>query len=395
MNKNKDSEQKKHLDKWIKKGCNGTAIAPTGVGKTRILVLALDYILTHKSDADILIVVPTDRIRDYEIPNEIKRWLGKSYLKKVTIECIQTSYKRYNEHWDALLVDEIDTTFSEEYRKLYYNNFYDKILGLSATKPEDKEYHDILKEVAPIVSVTTVERALDLELISNYDIYNLPVPFTSQERKDYDKATFNYENMSNKLGGRFRAFKKASAIMNNKKDYSDDDAKTAAIFFGMIRKRKAICFNAENKIHAIKSIVEKFPDRYTIVFGEYQEYCDKIADALGDIALSFHSGLTAKEKRERLKTFNDKRTKVRVLVTAKALDRGFNVENISLAITAAGSSKKRQNIQRLGRSVRIQEGKRAIMINLYVPYTQEEKWVQKRLKDLNDYKWVTSLEEVN
>lgn len=393
MNENKDKEQKFHLKNWINNNCVGTIIAPTGVGKTRILVMVIKYVIDNNPEANILVAVPSERIRDYEIPNEIKKWAGKKYLNKINIECIQTAYKRINEHWDLIAADEVHLHLSDEHIKLYRNNSYNSIICLTATAPEEKESKQLLEDIAPIVSTTSVQRALDLGLISSYKIYNLPVSFTEQERRDYNKHTYNYEAAANQLGGRFRAFQKASDVMKNKNNFSDKDVKNAAIFFGMIKKRKELCFNAENKVDKVEEIVNQFPDRYTLIFGESIEFCTSVSERLGDIALPFHSKQGKKEKKDVLKEFNDKRTKKRVLVTARALDVGFNVEDISLCITAAGSSKQRQNLQRLGRSLRVQEGKEAIMVNLYVPGTQEQKWVEKRLKNLKS-QWVENLSKI-
>ena len=68
----------------------------------------------------------------------------------------------------------------------------------------------------------------------------------------------------------------------------------------------------------------------------------------------------------------------RIISSVKALNVGFNVPDCSLGICAAGSSKALDNIQRRGRTVRLQEGKTAIYVNLYVKGSQEVKWVRKR-----------------
>jgi superfamily II DNA or RNA helicase len=41
-------------------------------------------------------------------------------------------------------------------------------------------------------------------------------------------------------------------------------------------------------------------------------------------------------------------------------------------------------IQQLGRVVRYQEDKKAIIINLYTPDTQEEKWMNNRIEGIDE-----------
>jgi superfamily II DNA or RNA helicase len=54
-----------------------------------------------------------------------------------------------------------------------------------------------------------------------------------------------------------------------------------------------------------------------------------------------------------------------------------------LAIIAGSTSTKRTFIQQLGRVVRKQPDKEAIIINLYTPGSQEEVWMRKRLEGIN------------
>jgi superfamily II DNA or RNA helicase len=101
-----------------------------------------------------------------------------------------------------------------------------------------------------------------------------------------------------------------------------------------------------------------------------------------------------KAKDANMKAYTDARTKVKFLSTAKALNEGFNLERCSYAVCGSGSSKQLDQIQRLGRTVRLQEGKVAIFVNLYVPDTQEEKWVTSRTEG-QDVRWITDIEDVS
>ena len=57
------------------------------------------------------------------------------------------------------------------------------------------------------------------------------------------------------------------------------------------------------------------------------------------------------------------------------MNEGVNVPDISMAIIASGTSKVKDLIQRIGRAVRWEEGKQALIFHLFIEDSQEEKWV--------------------
>jgi superfamily II DNA or RNA helicase len=81
------------------------------------------------------------------------------------------------------------------------------------------------------------------------------------------------------------------------------------------------------------------------------------------------------------------------LCSAKALTEGFNVERVSLGICGSGNSKKLDQIQQLGRALRVQEGKVAIFVNLYVAKTQDQVWVTSRTEG-QDPIWIENIEDI-
>ena len=389
--KKKDKVQKDHLLKWINKGMKGTSIAATGLGKTRMGLLALDQILSTDPKATALIIVPTENLRDNEWVNELKKWKMYNYINRIEFQCIQTAYKYEGHHWEIVIVDEVHTTLSLEYRKFYENNLWDYIYCLTATPPENPEYRKFLKSMAPIVNTTTLDDAVDGGLISPYKVYNLGISFTPEEAKEYNRVDSLFMMAQSKLGGPWDAFKNATKWRNSK---DKDQAKMANIFYIMMQKRKKLCFNASNKIEVINKIISKFDDRRALVFSESIDFSTNLQDKLGDICVTFHSKMKKKERETALKSFGDGRTKKRVISSVKALNQGFNVPDCSLGICAAGSSKALDNIQRTGRTLRLVEGKVALYINLYVRGSQEVKWVRKRTKDEYNAKWIEDIDEI-
>ena len=391
LNKKKDKEQQEHLKAWKSKGYKGTSIAATGLGKTRMGVLAITELLDDDPNKVALVIVPTENLRDKEWLDEFKNWHMSHLLPRIEFMCIQSAYKLVGHHWDIVVVDEVHTTLSPEYRNFYENNLWDRLYCLTATAPENKEYLEYLKSFAPVVKTTDINAALSLGLVSPYKIYNIGLEFTPDEMLEYNKCNKMFNLATIKLGGQFVAFENATKYRNGK---DPELKKWANIFYVMMQKRKKICFNASNKLKMTKEIVNKFSDRKALVFSENITFAEDLQEILGDECVTFHSKMSTKERKEALKTFDDGRTKKRVISSVKALNTGFNVPECSLGICCAGSSKALDNIQRKGRTLRLVEDKVAIYVNMYVKGSQELKWVRKRTKKDYQTQWVDSVEQI-
>lgn len=218
-------------------------------------------------------------------------------------------------------------------------------------------------------------------------------------------------------------------------------AKYANQWSWAMKERKDYLHKHHSKIEVAKKIID-YLNLPTITFAENTSFADELATVIGSKALAYHSNVksgyeniqktvlrktlvTAKkltrehsgtftwdeeEKAYRIdysieKAISPKRLRtlaiskfesgeIQVLSTAKALDEGFNVEGIGCAIICSGSSKKRQYIQRMGRSLRFIEGKTAKIINLYIMNTQDESWLKRRQKGDPGIRWIKKIEEL-
>ena len=373
----KTARQLSIIETWRNnKGC-GTLIASTGFGKTYTAIMAIKKLREKYSDAHVIVVVPTINLQ-----NQWYKELKKHKQDKETcVLVINTAYKNKYE-CGLLIMDEIHCYGAPEFIKVFETIKYKYILGLTATIERSDGKHEVLKKAAPIIDEVTLKECLDNDWISKYTIYNLSVNFTEDEAEDYKKRdkTFKYAAYKLGYGGR-DSFTKASNILKSKTASAQDKAH-AAIYYNSMRKRGEICKNAGNKIQAIVDIISLFPDRKAIVFSDSTNFADDLQEQLGDICVAFHSKMTAKQQREALKMFDDNRTKKRVISCVKALNQGLDVPDCSLGIVAAGNSKKLDNIQRTGRIFRYQPDKTAIIVNLYVPETQEVNWLRSRQESM-------------
>jgi len=206
-------------------------------------------------------------------------------------------------------------------------------------------------------------------------------------------------------------------------------SKNAAQCMNLMSKRKHMWQNFPSKLIVATKILKRFPLK-TICFSETSAFADKLVSLLGDIAMAYHTNLSTvaikdgniveivdvehkkvlksdgytiygvkKRKQLALTKFTDPLDIVRVLSTVRALDEGVDIPTIECVIQLAYSSTTRQNTQRNGRAGRIDytnPDKKALIINLYMRGTQEERWLKQKQMDSGvSAIWVDSIEEIN
>jgi len=381
----KDQIQRDGLNKWWSYPINGkgTLQYATGVGKTRCGVLAAALIAEKSGmDCNILILTPTETIRDRAWKDEFKKWGHMNVFNScVECVCIQTAYKYFGQHYDLVIADEIHNYIAPEYFNFFSNNRYDRVLGLSAYIDATKL--PLLNSVAPICDRVNTQDARKLALISDFVIYNVPLVLSGAEKKAYTSAN----NSFNQLFPFFERDLKLMYSCMRQQNYEtflqrkgmslDDENKTFPYRCNAaMLKRKKLIYDASSKVDAVEHICKLYPERKAIIFSQTIEFADKVNERLGDNCVSFHSKMGKKAKKAALDSLIDNRTKVTRISTAKALNEGMNVPDISMAIIASGTSKAKDLIQRIGRVVRWEEGKQALIFHLYIEDSQEEKWMR-------------------
>jgi superfamily II DNA or RNA helicase len=171
-----------------------------------------------------------------------------------------------------------------------------------------------------------------------------------------------------------------------------------------MKERKLFIYRHPKKIEIIKQITDRL-QKQAILFGEDSQIADEIENVLGEKCRAYHSKIKSVTRRiEVVKVFKKKPTEVhyktiklgptklkreiledyenkkfQVLSTVRALDEGYNVKGIELVIQHSFNSSKRQDVQRKGRGLRYDEEnpyKVAIIINLFIRGSQEEKWLK-------------------
>jgi len=392
VNDLRDQQQRKALNNWAVNGFEGSIIAGTGFGKSRCGVIAVGETIKRLEEYNdygerivhvtALVLVPTVQLKD-QFREEFIKWGYEGVLDTVDFMCYQSAYKLVGKHYDIVVCDEIHLGLSSEYRKVFENNVFERMLCMTATLPEEYEYKDLLIEMAPIIFEITLDECVELGLVSPYNIICRPLELTFNERTDYKKINNRFVYWKGQLG-QFDAWENAKYILTNM-SASSEEKRAATQFYKAIRERKKIIDFAENKIEAFKTIVLNNPDKRILAFTGANDFTDMLTDSVIPLAQAYHSKRTKKQREAALENF--KSGMINVLCSTKALNQGLDVPDANMGIVCGLTSKSLPMIQRVGRLIRFQEDKTGEVIILYIKDSQEEKWLKNAIKDLNNVKF--------
>ena len=367
----KDKIQRDILNKWYLMGCRGSVVVCTGVGKSRIGVLAADYVAKITNyDCKILIITPTEEIRDNAWVEEFVKWNSEFTFKMcVKVMCIQSACRLLGEHFDLVICDEyhntiksLDSEKESVFMQFYFNNTYTRLLTLSAYIPSKKRYWAY--KIAPLVEYISIQKAVELELIAPFNIYNLPITASEYEQKVLKKLEKKIEY---EKGKGYKSWK-------------------------TIGQRRQLLSKINNRYIVCKQIADYFGDKKGIIFTEYISDVEALQNIFGESAVSIHSKMKKNDRKLSLSRYNA--NEVNRIISAKALNEGVNLTNTNFGIAVNANGAIKDLIKECGRILRLdEEGKKASYIRLYLPNSQDETWL-KRSQAVSKSIFVNSIEEL-
>lgn len=463
INYKKLDRQNIGVDKWFNsseygstKNCRGTFDYYTGVGKTYAAILVMKRLLLNDSKHSIVVLVPANVIDRWKV--EIINNFNKKQQNNINVYTPHhISNNNIRIKTNTLIVDELHEYYSEEFIKIINTTYiqFDNNLGLTATYVDSKNRHRLIEDLYPVIDRIDEKEAIREGYVSSYVEFNLRVELSEIEKLQYTEYTDIISKTINKFGrgGLDLATKCLSGGKHfDGKIYTNmqfvygyatskgwrknldlsieankqiDDLWNPHKIFGYatslvnaIRHRKNILYNCSTKIDVSLELCEKFNTYKTIIFSQSTNFADKINLLLNEqehrCSVVYHSNLDTiflpSEKTGKLIKYGKTRLKrqaieyikngkARIICTASSLDKGFDVSDLTLAITASGTSNFTQYKQRGGRVKRknlFNDDKVALLINLYVGDSKEEDWLKKR-QSQSDHKiyWIDSIDDIS
>lgn len=395
MFKDKEKEiiQRKAYDIWVVADYKGTLEIATGVGKTMIGLMAMQ----QNPEAKTYIVVPKIDLQQQWIDAILEFGLfpvsdigrvgdGHQEFDKRIVVAVVNSVRDKCLNADLLIMDEMHRYGSIENFQFVSNGMFKKIMGLTATAFRQDGMHDRLLQHAPMLYQFGQIDAIQQNILSEYDLYNIGVPMTEDENDEYQRVDSFIKNNFKMFNNDFMEVKSSIGTGGTRSLVASD-------LMRMFSKRRTIVLHAKNKIKVACDIINR-ERKKSLVFCEYIKTADQIKKELNSIGIKasiYHSKMSPFDKREMLEGF--KSGSRQVMVAVKSLDEGTNIPDCEMAIIVGGSSVERQMIQRLGRILRKCEGKNvAKVFQLYIPHTKDFDWMNSRLDLMNssarNVKWM-------
>ena len=220
--------------------------------------------------------------------------------------------------------------------------FFDYRLGLSATpirQYDEEGTEQLFAFFGPIVFQFTLEDAIGRCLVE-YEYYVHPVELTDDEMDEWYALTEKI---------------KKNIWMQKNEDANDE------YLMKLLRDRRALLENAENKIAALEEVLTRREDfktlRHTLIYTS-DKAPQQLIDAnalLNKHGVLFHQ-LTYVETADHKKTSEIIRSfqegTLQVLTAKRVLDEGVNIPQIEKAFILASTTVERQWVQRRGRLLR-------------------------------------------
>ena len=360
------TRQKLAIKRWSQNNGCATLILPTGFGKTRI-ALTISQLLTQKNpDFKILVVVPTDNLKN----QWLKQLIEWKLLKNVTVEIINTAIKKV-QHFDLLICDEAHRYASDSFSKLFDVIYYKMILCLTGTLERLDGKEELIKTHAPVCDAVTRDEAIENGWLADFKNYLVMIDVDLKEYKQWDQVfnqCFSVLNFDFNLGMRLMK----DAIFRRK--YAKQIKMEYNILTGVVmkwmkamRKRKEFVLSHPKKIEITKKILNARKDKKSITF------CNTIKDAESiKMGYVLHSKQKKKENEAILEKFA--KDSCGVINSSKALNTGTDIPGLSVGIMLANTSSKITKQQSIGRCIRKEGDKIAEFFTLVIKGTQDVKW---------------------
>ena len=374
----------------------------TGTGKSRVAVLACDYIYDRELDERILLLV-AERAHKDNWKKEFVKFLGeeraKEVLSIVAIECYASMHKYKNTTWNFIIFDECHHLQSEKRQEILetMDSYY--VLALSATP--GRAAYDALSWTFGRFEIDEIstQDAIDSEYLPEPKIVCIPLELERFERTetiDMKMSSRTVITISDNWSNRWK-------YLRNKQKYARYE-----IIFHCTQKEKYEYINEQFEYwkkqyfrnqgnERLKNMWLQWGSRRKRFLGELKTtralelinglressrrficFCSSIeqAHALGG-ERAVHS--QNKNSPAVIQSFNDR--KIDEIFAVGMLVEGVTLTDIETGIIVQLDGNERQFIQKSGRMYRSEN---PLIYIFYYKGTRDEEYLQKALEGINE-----------
>jgi len=397
LNKPLRQWQERALSEWERRNHVGILEAVTGSGKSLVGILAAAKAIDE--GFAVVIVVPSVVLQEQwisELQNLMYRTDGSRKVSRIvgglggeyalrsgkqrtlpaTGKIVVAVDATFSKHLDLhptrdcrtlIIADEVHG-YSGKKRKLVLNDEFERRLGLTAMllPPEGRMsvFNHYFKE--PIIFTYGHKLAIRDRVISQYRVLLIRVKLQGSILEEYHESFKISQEAKAQLclrSGVDFNFENENEILGSLKDQKLFEAEIEA-WERSADRIDQILSKDRTKVGVV-GILTPFISRRgnTIFFTDTVKWAreiSRILDGNGVKSGIIKSGVTDKERK---RIFSDLRSgDIKALISPKALDQGINLEELLVGMFVGTSRNRLQIIQRLGRVLRIDEGKKTPLI---------------------------------
>jgi superfamily II DNA or RNA helicase len=300
--------------------------------------------------------------------------IGGGYFEvgAITVSTYASAFRfmeRMGNRFGLLIFDECHHLPGSVYRYAADMSIAPFRLGLTATPERSDGGDELLEELIGPVVYRREAQDLAGDYLADYSVSRIQVRLSAEERVAYESARAVFRRFLDEqsitlasLDG-WQRFISASA--------RSESGRRAMMAY---RESKRIALGTDAKLRVLARLLERHSKERVLIFTAENEMVYKISEQFLIPAITHETAI--KERREWLEAFN--RGDVLALATSKVLNEGVNIPAASVAVVLSGSGSTREHIQRLGRILRKQPGKEAVLYEVVTADTAEERISERR-----------------
>lgn len=369
------------LRQWSRARGRGVVVLPTGAGKSWLACMAIDA-----KRRSTLVIAPTlDLVRQwydllrtsFDQPVGIVGG-GDHRVEALTVTTYDSAYihmEHLGHRFGMVVFDEVHHLPGDAYSTAARMCLAPFRLGLSATPERTDGRHDDLDAlVGPLVHRQQITE-LTGNYLSDYDVETITVDLSDEELAAYHEARSIYRDFVFRQGirmsspGGWGEFIKRSA--------GSEDGRQAMEAY---RRQRQIAFSAPSKLRMVEHLLHRHRGDRSLLFTNDNATAYAISRRFLVPVITHQTKVS--ERSAILEGLASGR--FRAVATSKVLNEGVDVPNANVAIIVSGSGSVREHVQRLGRVLRKQEDKRAVLYELVSGGTSEQ-FTSERRRDHSAY----------
>lgn len=298
---------------WENAGRKGTIVMATGVGKSKLAVkrvteLAEKWYPSSDPRPEILLVTPTEKLRDENWPAEFAKWGAGGHMENLVKRiCFASLKNEKGNRYKLVILDEIHRLtfvnaegFLEEgtITQFLSENICDEVMGLTATAPakdRDTIKASIVEQIAPVCFNYPLDQAVADGIIPPYQIVVIMVPLERMVKEIKSGTTKNPFMTTEVSAYEYLNKQVMKAQIATKKNPNSQWAKS------MYGARARFIANLPSKTRVARKLMEnKMGTKRTIIF------CGSIDQSRELCGQNVYNSSPEDKKRDMLTAFKNK-----------------------------------------------------------------------------------------